>query len=130
MSEQKSPIQRFLENASPEEQKRFGRALLDVEEEKRGPEVSEIVVRRSRLFSVIPLAAVLVSVAFGASPRLLLGSVLLFAVAWFPNEVAAGTGRLGMGPAITRASHPGILLGIVWAFLALFVVAAVLQMAA
>mgnify|MGYP001060570270 CR=1 FL=1 len=130
MSEQKGPIPRFLENASPEEQKRLGRALLDAEEKKRGAEVSEVVVRRSRLLSLIPLAALLVHVAFDAGPRLLLGSVLLFAVAWFPNEVAAGTGLLGMRPAVTRASHAGILLGIVWAFLVLFVVRAVLKLAA
>lgn len=52
-----------------------------------------------------------------AKVRTLGGSLLLLAIAWFPNQVAGATGRLNVGPAVSRASSPWVLLVFAWLML-------------
>jgi hypothetical protein len=128
--EDKSPFERYLETASPEEQRELGDALLAAQE-RTNPErggVPESTIRISRALWLLVVVLVVVSSEWGEQLlRTLAMLVLLGAVAWFPNETAVAVGRLGYGPNVSRASNPRILFAIAWVFLALTAVAAVLR---
>jgi hypothetical protein len=126
-------VRKYLDNATPEQKREFFSALLSRESRIKGQErrgISDVVIRRSRVCSLI--VALLYAWAVGWSEELIRAAailVLLGAIAWFPNEVAAATGRLGIGPAVSRPSHPWFLFVAAWIFWCLIGIVAILKLA-
>lgn len=114
-----TPIQKYMETATPEEQEELSRSLLASQARiERTSRISERTIRASRLLSSAIILAYLSSSTWNED---LIKSVgfffLLGAIAWFPNEVAAATGRIGIRPAVSRPSHPWFLFIAAWLFL-------------
>ena len=133
MAEKKpsSAVRKYLENATPEEQQEFSEALLSrqsgIGSDQHG--VPPSVVSISRL--VWLMVVVLSILAMGWREDAIWAAVFLVvlgAVAWFPNETAAATGRLGVGTAVSRPSHPWVLFVVAWLFLLLIGVVATLKL--
>jgi len=121
------PIRRYLETATPKEQREFSEALLASRSKANSgtPSIPESTVRASRLLFVALVIFWVISLGWSEDLVLSLGVLtLLGAVACFPNETAAATGRLGLRTAVTRPSHPWILFVIVWLALLFFGLAA------
>jgi len=124
-------VRQYLESATPEQQRQFSKALLSRQSRVDGSAsaIPGSVILASRVASLVAISTYALSV--GWSEDLLTAGaafVILGAVAWFPNELAAATGRLGAGPAVSRPSHPWVLLVIVWIFLLMMALAGALEL--
>ena len=120
-------IRRYLETGTPEEQKEFAEALLSSQKKINDPtpSIPAATIRASRFLFVVLAAFIVISLGRREElVKLLPLLVLLGAMAWFPNEIAAATGRIGFRTAVSRPSHPWILFVLVWLFLLLFGLAA------
>ena len=118
--EPNGPIQRYLHSATPEGQKAFGAALAG-RKKSMPAAVSGSMIMASRWLSLGIAISYLLSSGWSAETlQAMAFLVLLGAVAWFPNEAAEATGRIGLGSAVSRRSHPWILFVLVWVFLAVF----------
>ena len=120
--EQPDPaIQRYWENASPEEQQKFAKTLLDAEARvRKDSSVPPSVIRTSRLASAAIVGAYALGDGLVLGFRGIFAFAFLVAIAWFPNQLARATGRMGVGTAVSRPSHPWVLLIIVWMLLLVF----------
>jgi hypothetical protein len=116
-----TPTERYLAKATPQEQRDFANALLAGRARVASLEENDIsrrAVLASRLLSLPIIGFYIASVGLGPQLiRVLAGLTLCIAMAWFPNQVARATGRIGGQTGISRPSHPRIALVVAWLLL-------------
>jgi hypothetical protein len=124
-------IRKYMESATPEEQRQLADAFLDSKSRASTPEHKEVPRRfvvASRILSLISISLVLMSIEWNADDaRWVIGMCFVGALAWFPNEISRATGRLGIGTPIRRPSNPWVVLFLAWIFLLLPIVASIVD---